>query len=162
MPRKINTTPATEYRREKARRRVGQHTDCTECGESRPEALISGSNPRICAECQRKQQGRSPFDLHHVAGQRNHPATVAIPANDHRAHLSPAQYNWPPRTLKNPDRSPLLVVAACIRGFIDFAEYCIEEFLRWAAELLEKLDDWLIEQYGRHWWKNFVVGKGNE
>lgn len=142
-----------DYRRNAAAaRRLGKQAQCTRCGEDRPEALIAGSKPRTCAACQRTIDGRAQTDLHHVAGQNNHRATVPIPVNDHRARLSPAQYNWPLRTLRNPDESPLLEVAACIRGFIDLFEYCIETFLKPNAAALEKYDADLVEKLGTRWW----------
>ena len=42
-----------------------------------------------------------------VWSERNSDAVVTVPINDHRAVLNVAQYEWPPRTLENPDRSPL-------------------------------------------------------
>ena len=66
-----------EMRRSRAQRRVGPDAKCA-CGESRPEALIAGSTPMICAECKRKQKGQSVMDHHHVAGRRNHDLTVAV------------------------------------------------------------------------------------
>jgi hypothetical protein len=149
----FNSDPEAEYRRkERAKRRVGNNAKCTQCPESRPEALIPKSNPRICAGCQRKNQGKAVTDNHHVAGQNNHAATVPVPVNDHRARLSLEQHKWPTRTLRNPDGSPLLAIAACIRGFIDFVEYCIEQFLVWAVAFLEKLDKQLVEKFGPRWW----------
>ena len=58
---------------------------------------------------------------HHPAGRANSPRTVEVPANEHRA-LSEAQYEWPPRTLQNPDGTPLLTVAAALRGAADLIE----------------------------------------
>jgi hypothetical protein len=162
MPKKTKTTAASEYRREKARRRLGQHTKCTMCEESRPEALIPGSTPRVCAECQRKHDGKSPIDLHHLAGRNNHPGTIPIPANDHRAVLSADQYEWPERTLRNPDASPLLAAGGCIRGFIDFIELCIERFIEWAAYKLEEVDAYLVEKYGPDWWRFLAQQKTGE
>lgn len=151
--RPFNPDPEAEHRRkERAKRRVGNRNKCTLCGETRPEALIPKSKPRICAECQRRGQGKAATDNHHVAGQNNHAATVPVPTNDHRARLSLGQHKWPARTLRNPDESPLLAVAACIRGFIDFAEYCIEQFLIWAIAFLEELDARLVERFGPCWW----------
>jgi hypothetical protein len=114
--------------------------------------LIPKSRPRICAACQRKRQGKTEIDLHHVAGKSNHAATVPVPVNDHRARLNLEQYKWPSKTLRNPDASPLLAIAGCIRGFIDFVEYCIDEFLRWIAGLIETLDAYLVEKLGPRWW----------
>jgi hypothetical protein len=92
------------------------------------------------------------MDKHHPAGKANSPTTICVPVNDHRARLSVDQYDWPVRTLENPDASPLLRGAASIRGFVDTALFLIEEFLLWIAEMLETLDDNLRERIGSRWW----------
>lgn len=149
--------PNSEYRRKAVgRRRLGKNDTCATCGGK--EALIAKSKPRICAACQRKVQGKSDIDQHHVAGQNNHPGTVPVPVNDHRAVLSVKQLQWPAETLRNPDQSPLRAIAGCVRGFIDFVEYCIETFLDWIAEALERLDDHLAEKLGPQWWVDTTFG----
>jgi hypothetical protein len=127
----------TYQRRAVSTRRVGVDAKCA-CGEARPEALIPGSKPHVCAECQRRAQGKSVLDYHHVAGRSNSPVVISVPANDHRAVLSTAQYDWPKNTLENPEDLQLLKVAACIRGFIDTQVY-LSNILRPLPELLEKL-----------------------
>jgi hypothetical protein len=141
-------------RKDKAARRLGKTSSCVRCGENRPEALIRNSNPRICARCQREETGQSTIDKHHLAGKRNHSVTVPADVNDHRAYLSDKQYAWPQKTLRNPEGSPLLAAAGCIRGFIDFMEYCVDKFLMWAAETLESLDQYLTDCFGVRWWAN--------
>lgn len=152
-----------EQRRSRAQRRVGHGSKC-ECGESRPESLIPCSDPMICAECKRKQKGQSVLDRHHVAGQRNHDLTLPIPANDHRAILSPAQYDWPNKTLENPNGSPLRSAAGCIRGFCDTVVYLLEKLILWIADLLENLDEQLTDRFGDDYWHtlkiNFMKGQG--
>ena len=81
--------------------------------------------------------------------------TIPIPVNDHRSVLSNVQYEWPQRTLKNPDRSPLLAAAACIRGLIDTIKYLLDELILWVATFLEKLDAALTEHFGPRWWEQF-------
>src|SRR5437899_8487339 len=99
------------YQREAvATRRVGVGARCA-CGEDRAEALIAGSNPTTCAECQRAEKGRTTIDQHHFAGKANHPATIPVPVNEHRAVLSVAQSEWPKSTLTNTEGSPLLAGA---------------------------------------------------
>lgn len=152
--RKTSFTPDREYRRrETAQRRHGENNACEGCGESRPEALIGGRRPPRCARCERESHGQATEDLHHVAGRSNHAVTIPVPVNDHRARLSPEQNNWPSRTLRNPDRSPLLAGAACIRGFIDVLRYLLDEVLQWLAEELENLDEILGERLGPQWWR---------
>jgi hypothetical protein len=91
-------------------------------------------------------------DAHHVAGEPNSPVTVPTPVNDHRADLSVVQYDWPKRTRENPDGSPFLAVAGCVRGFIDYLIYLVKKFLHWIPEMLEAADEFLEKQLGRRWW----------
>ena len=141
--------PIKKYaRNQTAKRRVGANAKCA-CGEMRPEALIKKI---ICAECDREAQGKSTEDDHHVAGQNNSPITVNVPANDHRAELSTAQYEWPRRTVENPERSPLVSAAGCLRGFIDFIRYLLKKLIGWIPEFLEALDECLINLFGSQWW----------
>ena len=154
MPRRlpIRDPIAAEQRKSVAARRFGPNAQCHVCGESRPEALIAGSNPVICAGCDRKQRGKTALDNHHVAGKSNSPVTIPIPVNDHRASLSVAQYDWPRETRENPDGSPLLAAAGCVRGFIDTLYYLIEKLLLWIPEMLETLDQFLTDKLGTNWW----------
>jgi hypothetical protein len=152
--------PIQAYERKSvAARRVGEGTRCTFCGEARAEALISGSNPMICTECQRRTNGQSVLDDHHVAGRANSPVTVRVPVNDHRADLSVAQYEWPTETLENRDGSPLLKGAACIRGGTDMIFYVIKECLLWIADMLETLDSIMVATQGRNWWRDTELEK---
>ena len=93
-------------------------------------------------------------DEHHPFGQANSTVTLEVPVNDHRAQLSVAQYDWPTKTLENPDGSPLLAAAASIRGFIDTVLYLIEKGLHWIADMLEKADAFLVRKFGNKWWTN--------
>lgn len=123
------------------------------CGEQRPDALIFGSDPVICAACQRRANGRVTTDKHHPAGKANGPITIPIPVNDHRAILSVAQADWPKPTLTNAQGSPLLTAAASIRGFVDTVLYLIEQGLLWIAGMLERLDEYLAKELGSRWWR---------
>ena len=118
----------------------------------RPEALIAGSNPVICATCKRISQKKTTADNHHLAGEANNPTIIPIPVNDHRAQLNVAQYDWPKQTRENPDGSPLIAQAACIRGFSDTIVYLIEKLLLPGADLLETLDAHLVKRLGPAWW----------
>jgi hypothetical protein len=145
-----------------AQRRVGFDARC-ECGEDRAVALIRKEEDICCAACARRKQGKRTMDKHHVAGKANSPVTISIPVNDHRAQLNEDQYDWPKKTLENPDRSPLLAAAGCIRGFINTFVYLCEKVLLWIAEMLELLDEYLCQIRGAGWWlqselKNFVFG----
>jgi hypothetical protein len=142
---------AAHVRKAKAARRVGPNAQCA-CGESRPEALIANRNPITCAACDRKKKGKTPIDNHHPFGKANNPTTIPVPVNDHRAELSEAQYDWPKETRENPDGSPLLAGAACIRGVIDTVVYLVRKGLLWIAEALEWLHGHLVTHFGPKWW----------
>lgn len=146
MKRQRPEDPIRNYQRNSvaARRKAGQ--SC-KCGETQPQALIT-----ICAECLRKQDGKSVLDAHHPAGRANHPLTVKVPANAHRAILSDAQYDWPKETWENPRGSPLRAGAASIRGYYETTDYLNEELLFWIAPLLEALDETLRDRLGTDWW----------
>jgi hypothetical protein len=92
------------------------------------------------------------MDNHHIAGEANGPITVPVPVNEHRAELSPGQYDWPRETLENPEGCPLLKGAAHIRGFRDWVVNLIDRVLLWVAEALEWLHTYLIEELGPKWW----------
>jgi hypothetical protein len=146
--------PIGAYQRKvTAARRVGVDAQCA-CGEKRPEALIPRNNPTICAECRRKKHGHKTLDDHHVAGEANSPVTIPLPVNDHRARLSVDQYDWPKKTLENPDGSPLLTRAARIRGYADTVLYLNEKLLLPDADMDELLDAFLTEKFGPQWWHN--------
>src|SRR5262249_41437668 len=113
------------------------------CGENRSLALVRGSSPKICARCQREQLGRSPFDEHHPAGAPNDSTTIPIPVNDHRAGLSPKQYDWPPKTWANPSGSPITAGAARVRGYCETNDHLVSSLLIPNAEMLEALDAFL-------------------
>jgi hypothetical protein len=158
MSRKLpKRDPGGAYRRKVvAARRAGVGAGCF-CGESRPEALIAGGDPPICAACDRAEKGRTTKDDHHSFGRANNPATISVPVNDHRVVLSVAQGDWPKSTLRNTAGSPLLAGAACVRGFIDTVVYLIEKGLLWLAEMLEKLDEVLVKKLGPKWWANTEI-----
>ena len=151
MKNKPPRDPIASFEREaRAARRVG-HNNC-KCGEDKPLALISGSNPTICAACKRERDGESPFDNHHPAGKANDPATTPIPVNDHRAVLSPKQYEWPEETWENPEGSPLRAGAASMRGYTETDSYLVASLLIPRAEMLEALDAFLKKRLGPKWW----------
>lgn len=153
MPRKLpQRDPIGAYERKAtAARRVGKDKKCA-CGEARPEALITGRKPVKCAACIRKKRGQTTQDNHHPAGKANNPAKIPVYVNDHQAELNVAQFEWPKETRENPDGSPLLAAAGCIRGFIDTILYLIDKLLLWIPEMLEKLNTFLLEKFGRRWW----------
>ena len=154
MPKKPpQRDPISAYQRKSiAARSVGENAGCTGCPEKRSETLNRKTRPIKCTECQRRKEGKTTMDQHHIAGAANSPITTSIPANDHQAVLTVAQNDWPEQTLANPDGCPLLRGAACIRGFVDTVVYYMQEFLLWIAEMLERLSDLAREAWGRRWW----------
>jgi hypothetical protein len=124
------------------------------CGETDPRAL-TGTDPNIvCYEHRQLADAKTWVEQDHRPGQHNHPATTAIPANDHRI-LSAMQKSWPRDTLRNPDGSPLLKAAACVRGWLDLLRLILERTVGWVPPFLEMLDAWLRERIGDPWWKDF-------
>jgi hypothetical protein len=148
----IPRDPAAAYRRKAiAARRIGDRR-CDECGEDRPEALITNSDPTSCFACDRKRKGETVMDAHHVFGKANSPVTIPTPVNDHCAELSTAQRDWPKEIQENPDGCPVLAGAARVLGFIDYVVYLIRYGLRWVAEMLLALSAYLKEKLGPKWW----------
>jgi hypothetical protein len=141
-----------------AQRRVGVNAKCA-CGETRPHALVPNRKPTICYHCERKQRGRTTADNHHFASEANSSVTIPVWVNDHRAELSVMQYDWPKQTRENPNGSPLISAAACIRGFIDTILYLIEMGLRWIADMLETADAYLASKLGPQWWDKTELEK---
>jgi hypothetical protein len=142
-----------------AERRLGNEKVCTCCGESHPFALEQNTNPRLCTECRRRKAGKTIMDDHHVGGEANSDVAIPVPANDHRARLSENQRDWPTATLENPDGSPLLAAAGCIRGYADTIVYLVEKLLLWIAEMLEILNVILVQKSGPKWWEKTEVEK---
>ncbi len=154
MPQKLpQRDPIAAYTREANAARIVGQRQCA-CGEARLWALLPNSDPAICAECQRRNEGKSIYDDHHPAGKANDPTTVPTPVNDHRAVLNVAQYDWPKQTRENPLGSPLLAHAARSRGYLDTQAYLADKLLVPDAEFCETLDTFLTERFGPHWWVN--------
>jgi hypothetical protein len=160
MPNKITQRDpeAACIRKATAKRREGANAQCA-CGEKRPEALLPKGKQKICYECMRRKEGKTAMDSHHVFAKANSPITIPTPANDHRAELSAAQYDWPKKTLENSDGSPLLAAAGVVRGFIDYIRYLIEKGLAWVAQMLEAADAFLAERLGSEWWVGTALEK---
>jgi hypothetical protein len=141
-----------EIRREKQRRRLGARLPrCHRCSEQEPPALIERKGEVWCYECLAEKVGRSRFEAHHLAGRYNDPFTVAIPGNWHRV-VSDDQYNWDPRTLRNPDGSGLRATAATLRGGTDLVRLVIDR-MSVVVPYLELLDVVLTDRHGERWWE---------
>jgi hypothetical protein len=152
MAQRSNDPIGTAVRKSKTRRRVGQGVICSQCGESRAEALVARSRPKLCMQCYAVRRGKKTTETHHFAGKANSKITVEVPANDHRT-LSDAQYEWPAGVLSNTGASPLLAAAAFLNGTADFIENLIVNGIRYVADFLRRLDTWLRERAGQFWWR---------
>jgi hypothetical protein len=158
--KKTSRDPIASFEREvRAARRAGVSNRCTICGENRPLALIPGSSPKLCAQCKREQLGRTPLDDHHPAGNTNDSTVIPTPVNDHRARLSPQQYEWPPKTWLNPDGSPIRAAAARVRGYCETNDYLVCSLLIPNVEMLEILDEFLQKRLGPRWWVGTEVDR---
>jgi hypothetical protein len=121
------------------------------CEESDPFAL-TGVDPNIlCRDHLAAMHGRSWVEQHHPAGRHNDQASVPVPANDHGA-LSEHQALWPPDTLRNAHGSPLLRMAAWIRGWLAIVRV-MERTLGRIPASLERLDALLSDRIGQDWWE---------
>lgn len=139
-----------------AQRRIGRGARCR-CGESRPEALIRGTRPIRCAACQRRAEGQSTIDEHHIAGRNNSPITVPVSVNDHRAELSVMQMDWTRTMRENPEGDPVIAAAAALRGVTDMIHFLIDRFVDTVIALLEALAAYLNRPLGRQWWRGTPV-----
>jgi hypothetical protein len=142
-----------DARRVQALKRLGTATPvCSkaDCDEARPAALcLTESGEVVCYEC---LKGGEVVEPHHVPPQGHaEDFTLPLRANDHRC-VSDDQYLWPPKTLRNPDASPLLKAAATIRSWVDLLRQLIEDKLAAIPAFLERLDAWLTETHGPTWW----------
>ena len=143
-----------EIREEAHFERLGtRNPRCQRCGNERHPAALTGTAPNVtCYECLLKESERSWTEDHHPAGRNNDPTTVAVPGNDHRV-LSDMQRDWPERTLRNPDGSPLLAAAAALRGWLDVMLIIIERTVGNIPAYLEVVDQCLREEWGDRWWE---------
>lgn len=108
-------------------------------------AALCGRDPHIrCYEC----AVRSAED-HHLAGRRNAPVTVALPANVHRV-MTDEQRDWPAETLRNPRRSPARRDAAWLRALLDTQRVTLDQ-LASLIRRLEAIDEALTSRFGECW-----------
>ncbi len=137
-------------------RRLGTREPvCTspDCGERNPFTLI-GRHPDIsCYEHRLLRSGKTSHEAHHLAGQHNSDVTADVPGNDHRI-LSEMQRFWPEDTLRNPEHSPLLMMAASIRGWVEVMLVAIHRSIGWIPAQLEWLHIVLVDQLGPEWWES--------
>jgi hypothetical protein len=142
-----------DARHARRQRALGPDAVCA-CGEKDLRCLLETDEGVQCYACRSLHAGRSGTERHHVAGRHNLAETVPIPNNEHRI-LSDMQQDWPMGTLRNQDGSPLLQVAAAIRGWIDILELILERTIGWIPCFLEVLDAWLCRMLGPAWGEAF-------
>lgn len=136
---------------------LGTRTPACRCGETDPFAL-NGAHPNItCYECEAIVSGRPRIELQHPAGRHNRPETVPLLGNDHRV-WDAYKASWPERTFRNPEGSPLLRAAACVRCWLDLLLVIVHRTVGWVPTYLEQLDDWLGREMGPRWWDAMPTG----
>lgn len=67
----------------KLEQRFGKHACCSMCGMNEYAALVFHRGEILCYECLLRQQGKSPYEIHHVYG-RMREEVMLLPANLHR------------------------------------------------------------------------------
>lgn len=148
---------SSEYKRavrhEGRKRRGALAEACTGCGETDVRALQNVGGVTLCAECQLAGRGRPPFEYHHLSGRGNSTAIARMPANTH-AILTDMQWDWSRKTRSNPHKSPLRRAAAIRRARHDALS--VQANLQLEDALLdEDLDDYLTEEKGDNWHREF-------
>lgn len=153
-----------DARRERAYEGFGTRTPrCSAPGCTETDwRCLTGSEPDklLCYEHAAEAAGRSPVELQHPAGRANDPGfTTPFLGNLHRL-MDEAKREWPERTVRNPEGSPMLKGAACVRAVNDWLRLIIERLLGWLPEFLEAADAALTEQYGPRWWESLGITVG--
>lgn len=148
-----------EFRHANKRNRLGSNAKCELCGEHDLRILRKVGKHILCPECHLESQGKVPIENHHPPGKNNGDFCFPIPANTH-AILSDAQYDWPRETLRNPNKDPLLEIAAWFRGIHDLLIHLADKLLDWAY-LLEIVSRFLAGVIGPNWLSK-VAGEEDE
>jgi hypothetical protein len=136
----------------KRQQRLPPAAACAVCGARDPCVLVAGSVPLLCYACRRAQDGAASVEAHHLAGRRNSDYTLPLPANLHRV-LSAQQQDWPEALRRNPDGSPLIALAAMLRGYLDLLHAALDRCIDALPDLLLQLDACLTQQCGDRWWE---------
>ena len=140
---------ARAARAAKRQRTLGQAACCAACGYADPAALTKSDGRVVCYECRCAELGKATVEEHHHLGRAVDPSTVPVPGNLHR-DLSDRQYDWPTPVRENPNRDPLLWLAAACLG--------LRDHLSWWVAWLERIAHWLLalasalkETHGEQW-----------
>lgn len=152
--------PATDHAFEGRRRVLGTaHPRCVVpgCSETDPRALTGASPAIVCAEHAADRDGRSWLEAHHLAGRRNAPVTVWLPANWHARMTHRQQTAWRRELLRNPRADPLLRAEALLRGSRETVAVVLDEGLGPLETELADLRDYLVERIAPDWPVDFVA-----
>lgn len=139
-------------RHAKRRRTLGSDPRCETCGWDDLTALVTTHDEIMCYECACTERGFPALEAHHHLGQAVDAATVPIAGNIHR-DLSDRQRDWPTVVRSNPQRDPLLWLAATIFG--------LRDHLAWWIDWIDRIGTWLLslatlltERHGVRWWES--------
>lgn len=134
---------------------LGTDVVCERCGWSDASALTKTDDRILCYECRSLELGKDALERHHHLGRAVDPATVSLPGNVHR-DLSDQQRAWPELVRTNPQRDPLLWLAAALLG--------LRDHLSWWTSWVDRIAHWLIAVYealqvreGERWWEPLGV-----
>jgi hypothetical protein len=146
---------ARATRRQKRQRTLGTAAACEACGWTDPTALTKKDGRVLCYECRCQAAGKPTSEAHHHLGRAVDPATIPILGNIHR-DLSDRQRDWPAAVRSNPQRDPLLWLAAALLGLRDHLGWWTA-WLDRVATFLTQLGASLVEQHGECWWETIDV-----
>ena len=142
-------------RHAKRRRTLGADATCDTCGWDGLTALAQTDDGIRCYECACSKHGKTAIEAHHHLGRAVDDATVPIAGNIHR-DLSDRQRDWPKAVRTNPQRDPLLWLAAAVFG--------LRDHLAWWADWIERIGTWLVslatvltERDGARWWESMEL-----
>jgi hypothetical protein len=130
---------------------LGPDARCWKCGCADPTVLHRRGTKIWCYECSSAQPGKTTVEEHHLVGKANDPElTAGVPGNLHLP-LTDAQTDWPRAVRYNPERDPLLWLAALCLSLRDIARELVGR-LEAIAQFLVQLSRALQELLGTRWW----------
>ncbi len=142
---------ARAARATKRQRVLGKDAACEACGWDDAVTLTKTEGQILCYECRCAEQGQATVEAHHHLGRAVYPSTIPVPGNIHR-ELSDRQYDWPSEVRTNPQRDPLLWLAAALFGLRDHVAWWtawIDRIAHW----LQSLSELLSTRHGERWWE---------
>jgi hypothetical protein len=130
---------------------LSQAERCARCGFPDVGGLCDLDGEGVCSGCLLISRGLSPFQGDHPVGQKNADDVILIPANLH-AYKTRRGRTWPKALETNITRDPLLVIAANVAAYRDYAAYAATYFGSYLDYLIG-LQNWLSERFGERWWE---------